>query len=156
LKKLEILTKEFGLPIELYDFINYLKQSRTHKLIELNAQPNYSHEYCLKKLKDDEFKIGLCSNSMRKTVLDAMEKVCLIKYFDIILTNEDVINPKPNPEIYLKAIKQLNVSPQEVLILEDNPNGILAAKLSGANVMLINNVEDVNYQNIKNQIESYS
>ena len=57
-----------------------------------------------------------------------MEKSCLYEYFDVMLSADDVSNPKPNSEIYDKAILNLGLDPTEVLIVEDNENGIKAAK----------------------------
>ena len=81
-----------------------------------------------------------------------MQKASLDKYLDFFLSNEDVKNAKPDPEIYNKAIKRLNLSPKEVLILEDNINGIKAARASGAFVMEVLEVNEVNYKNIKKEI----
>ena len=55
---------------------------------------------------------------------------------------------KPDPAIYIKAIEKLGLSPKECLIIEDNENGIKAAKASGAWLMEVDEVEEVNYQNI--------
>jgi beta-phosphoglucomutase len=154
-KKLELLTKERGFPAELYDFVQFIKQKSTNKMIETYAKPYFPHEYCLSNLKNKGFALGLCSNSKRNTVEVAMERVFLKQYFDVILSNEDVSNPKPDPEIYLKAMNLLNVSNKNVLILEDNINGITAARSSGANVMEIKSPTDVNYLNVIAQIERY-
>ena len=62
--------------------------------------------------------------------------------------NDEVKN-KPDPEIYLLTAKRLNILPEDCLVIEDNENGITAAKNAGCNVMIVNNVSDVNYENIK-------
>ena len=64
------------------------------------------------------------------------------------MSNEDVIKPKPDPEIYLKAMNKLGLKSEEVVIVEDNINGIQAAKASGGNVLEVKNTEEVNYKNI--------
>ena len=75
------------------------------------------------------------------------------KYIEFSLSNEDVKNPKPDPEIYTKAISMLNLKPSECLIVEDNFNGIKAAKASGAHCLEVKEVEDVNHINIFNYIK---
>ena len=70
------------------------------------------------------------------------------KYIEFSLSNEDVKNPKPSPEIYSKSIEMLNLKPHECLIVEDNINGITAAKASGAHCLEVKEVEDVNHTNI--------
>jgi HAD superfamily hydrolase (TIGR01509 family) len=55
--------------------------------------------------------------------------------FEIVLTRQDVINPKPHPEPYLKAMNLLKKQPTECLIFEDSPTGLNAAKACGAKVV---------------------
>jgi HAD superfamily hydrolase (TIGR01509 family) len=80
------------------------------------------------------------------------ERAALIDYFDFYLSNEDVSMSKPHPEIYATAIKRLKLLPNECLILEDNENGIKAAKDSGAHLMVIHDTHEVNLENIAKRI----
>ena len=52
--------------------------------------------------------------------------------FSFILTSEDIVHGKPDPEIYLKAAQRHNVAPAEMLVLEDSQNGCRAAVAAGA------------------------
>ena len=70
----------------------------------------------------------------------------------IMVSNEDVSQGKPSPEMYEKAMNFFELSPKECLVLEDNPNGIEAAKKSGAHLMVINEVSDVNIEAILKRI----
>jgi beta-phosphoglucomutase-like phosphatase (HAD superfamily) len=72
---------------------------------------------------------------------------------DVQLSAEDVTNGKPDPEIYIKAMEHLGIKPSECLILEDNENGILAARASGAHVLVVKEVDDANIDNILNMIQ---
>jgi len=81
-----------------------------------------------------------------------MQAAELNEYLDFYLSNEDVTKGKPDPEIYTTAIERLGLKPAECLIIEDNPNGLKAARASGANVMQVQYVTDVNYENIVNKI----
>ena len=81
-----------------------------------------------------------------------MNKSNLLQYLDFYLSNEDVKNGKPDPEMYITAMTRLNVLPDECLVLEDNEHGIAAALKSGAHLMRVTQVEDVNYQNISKRI----
>jgi beta-phosphoglucomutase len=148
-KKLELLSIDRGLPNQLHEFINQLKQKYTMELVHTQCNPRFVHEYALSRLKREGFKIAVCSNSIRATVDAMMQRANLSKYLDLSLSNEDVTNGKPDPEIYLKAIKHFKLSPNECLIIEDNENGIRAAKASGAHVMVVSDTDEVNYQNIK-------
>lgn len=151
-KKLEMLSTERGLPTELHPFINEMKQQYTLEIIYAQCKPRFHHEYALSCLKQEGYKLAVASNSIRKTVEIMMERSALMGYLEFYLSNQDVLIGKPDPEIYLKAINQLELSPKECLIIEDNEKGIQAAKASGAWVMEVAEIEDVNYQNIMNHI----
>ena len=68
------------------------------------------------------------------------------------MSNQDVTKGKPDPEIYHVAVKKLGMGADECLIVEDNKNGIMAAKAAGGHVMQVDSVYDVNYSNIKEHI----
>lgn len=151
-RKLEMLSMERGLPIELHEFVNEMKQLYTMEMVHTQCKPRFEHEYALSMLKSQNLKLGLASNSIRSTIETMMEKASLDSYFDVLLSAEDVVNPKPDPEIYIKAIRSLGLQPFEVLVIEDNINGVKAAKASGAHVLVVRNVEEVNYENISAKI----
>jgi beta-phosphoglucomutase-like phosphatase (HAD superfamily)/dTDP-glucose pyrophosphorylase len=146
-QKLEMLTKEKGLPTELYKQIWDEKQRLTlKKLGELC--PSTQLQVCIKLLVDNGYKIACCSNSIRKTVITVLSKLGIIEHFDLILSNEDVKNSKPHPEIYWKAISMMGYLPEETLIVEDSPFGLLAASRSRSHVMRVGSPKDVTYNNI--------
>lgn len=153
-KKLEMLSLERDLPRTLHGFINELKQQFTMDLVQLQCKPRFTHELALAKLKLSGMKIGVASNSIRNTILVMMEKSHLSKYLDVILANDDVQKSKPDPEMYIKAMAALKVEPHECLIVEDNEHGIKAAKASGAHVLEVASIEEVNFENIERKIKS--
>lgn len=150
--KLEMLEEQYYLPKELHSFINEVKQKYTQELIEIKCKPMFHHEYALSKLKKQGYKIAVCSNSIRSTIEMMMKKSALIDYIDLIVSNEDVKKPKPDPEMYITAMLKFGLDPKECLIVEDNPNGIAAARASGGHVLPVETVYDVNYSNIIKKI----
>jgi beta-phosphoglucomutase len=152
--KLDMLSKQGRLPEKVHTLINKLKQKFTYEFIVRDCVPRFEHEYALSRLKRDGFKIGLASNSIKESVDLMMLRSNLHEYFDVILSTDDVVNPKPHPEIYLTAQKRLDVIPSRCLVVEDNPNGVAAAKASGAHVLIVENPDEVSYKNILNKIES--
>lgn len=150
--KLEMYSKEFNLPTALHSFINDLKQSYTIDEIYMNARPNFQHELTLSRLKQDGIKIGLASNSIRRTIELSMEKVGLIHYFDSMISNQDISKAKPDPEMYIKSMQILGVKPDETLIVEDNDNGIKAAMASGAHLLSVLNPNEVFIDKIMERI----
>jgi len=148
MQKLEMLSVERGLPMALHEFINELKQQYTMEMVYTQCKPRFHHEYALSKLKHHGYRIAVCSNSVRKTVELMMEKSCLARYLEFYLSNQDVHFPKPDPEIYNNAMHKMDLCPSECLVVEDNEKGIKAANASGAHVLVVDTVLDVNYQNI--------
>lgn len=151
--KLRMLSEEAYLPESLHGFINDMKQQYTREIIEMKCKPVFQHEYALSKLRNQGYKIAVCSNSIRSTIEKMMQKASLLQYLDLIMSNEDVQKAKPDPEIYVTAMQRLRLAPQECLVLEDNKNGIKAAVDSGAHLLRVNDIYDVNYLNIKARID---
>lgn len=151
-RKLEMLTIERGLPKELHKFINEMKQLYTMEIVHTQCKPRFVHEYALAQLKSKGYKLGVASNSIRSTIEVMMKKSCLEGYLNVMISNEDVQKPKPDPEMYIKAISHLGLKPNETLIIEDNENGIKAAIASGAYVLEVKDVDEANLVNIMARI----
>tara|TARA_R110000803_G_scaffold24640_2_gene59230 strand:- start:1455 stop:2810 length:1356 start_codon:yes stop_codon:yes gene_type:complete len=146
-QKLNILTEQKGLPVSKHKQIWEDKQKYTLKSLS-NLQPSTPLQTCMDALISDGYKLAVCSNSIRKTVLTVLSKFDIIDRFDLILSNEDIKNSKPHPEIYWKAMSMLECLPEETLIVEDSPYGLLAASRSKAYVMRVGSPKDVTYINI--------
>ena len=76
-------------------------------------------------------RLGLASNSPRALVDTALATARITDAFDTIVTSDDVMQPKPAPDLYLLACERLGVAPQEALALEDSASGVAAAKAAG-------------------------
>ncbi len=147
-RKLEMLSMDRGLPNKLHTFINKMKQVYTMELIFTQCKPTFHHEYALSQLKKHNVRMAVCSNSIRKTLDLMVGKAGLDRYFEFTLSNQDVSKPKPDPEIYIKAINKMGLTPSECLIVEDNANGIKAAEASGGHILKVNSPKDVHWDNI--------
>jgi HAD superfamily hydrolase (TIGR01509 family) len=146
-QKLEMLSKEKGLPVELHSKVWEDKQKYT--LEELRAlKPNQTLQSVMSALSEDGFKLAVCSNSIRKTVLTVLSKLGIMEFMDLVISNEDVKNSKPHPEMYWKAISMMSCLPEETLIIEDSPYGLLAASRSKSHILRVKNPKEVTYTNI--------
>jgi HAD superfamily hydrolase (TIGR01509 family) len=152
-QKLNMLTERSGLPADSHKEVWDRKQKFT-----LEALSNLPQDKVLidlmKSLSLTGFRIAVCSNSIRKTVLTVLAKLGIIEFMDLILSNEDVKNSKPHPEMYWKAISMMSCLPEETLIIEDSPYGLLAASRSKSHVMRVSKPSEVNIQNIQKKLES--
>jgi HAD superfamily hydrolase (TIGR01509 family) len=155
-QKLEMLHERKGLPKDQFKKIWEDKQKYTLEELS-NLKPNIELQKSLDILVNNGFKLAVCSNSIRKTILTVLSKFDIIDRFDLILSNEDVNNSKPHPEIYWRAMSLLNMLPEETLIIEDSPYGLLAASRSTANVYRVNSpkeLENMNFFNILDKINN--
>ena len=152
-EKLNLLTINKGLPPSSYNDIWLKKQELTIKELK-EIKPNDALKNTIKELSHQKYKIAVCSNSIRKTILTVLSKLDIIEYFDYIVSNEDVNNSKPHPEMYWKTISYFGFLPKETLIVEDSPFGLLAANRSNSNVMRVISPNDVTYFNINKHINT--
>jgi len=141
-EKLNMLSVRKGLPTEEHQQIWEKKQTITmKKLGELEPIPAINELF--QYLENNGYKIGVCSNSIRRTVLTALSAANLIQHCSVVLSNEDVKNSKPHPEMYWKAMSMMNVLPENTLIVEDSPPGLLAAQRSKAHYIRVENPYEV-------------
>lgn len=107
---------------------------------ELRARPGL--DTILTYLSDKGYPIGLASGSDRKIVNSNLESAGIGHYFAATLCGDEVILGKPHPEGYIKAAAMIGYRPEDCYVLEDSPNGILAAYSAGcAPIMVPNDVE---------------
>lgn len=151
-RKLQMLSADNKIPIELHEFINELKQLYTMEIVASQCKPRFNHEYALSRLHARGYQLAVCSNSIRSTIEVMMRRAALDPYLSFIVSNQDVQRAKPDPEMYLQAIARFGVAPSECLIVEDNENGVRAAIASGAQVMQVDTVDDLSYENLTARI----
>ena len=147
-EKLERLTERGSFPAHLHPVIQALKQRFTMEYLHSRTMPSFAHEYALARLQREGITIGVASNSVRATVDAALELTGLAEYVTLAMSNEDVTQAKPDPEIYEACMARLGVTPAETVIVEDNDNGVLAAIASGATVVRVKGPDEVTYDRI--------
>lgn len=149
--KLAMLTADKGLPASEHETIWQRKQAIT---LQMFAAMPRNESLCgmFAALKAEGYLLGCCTNSIRRTALTALSKIGVIEYCDIILSNDDVQNPKPHPEIYWKAMSMMRCLPDETLIVEDNPHGLLSATRSMAQVWRVTSPSEVTLKGIQKRL----
>ena len=150
--KLQKLTELKGLPLSLYDTVWEGKQNATLEIINKDYSPDFRIISILKRIKEQGIKMCVCSNSIRESTRMILIRKGFMEFMEFYITNEDVKNPKPSPEMYLKSMIALNVSPNECVIVEDSHIGRKAALSSGAHLCPVMNSEDVDFQKINRSI----
>lgn len=147
-RKLEILSREQDLPRKLHGIISKVKQDRTLRIASEKCFPSLQHMILIQRLKSQGYSLAVYTNSIRKTTNFMLTHSNLIDKFDLIITNEDVKNPKPSPEGYLKAVEFFKLDASEMLVVEDGDYGIEAAMSAGCKVVQVLNPQEVNYENL--------
>ena len=150
-QKLDMLTERKGLSVNEHQSIWERKQQITlQKLKQLGTDDTLIE--LMDWLSINGYKIAVCSNSIRKTVLTVLSKLGIMEFMDYIISNEDVQNSKPHPEMYWTAISKMKCLPEETLIIEDSPYGLLAASRSKSHILRVKNTKETNLKNIQNKL----
>jgi len=151
-KKLQILTEEKGLPTEMYEEIFEKKQKCTILTMQKEYRNCPKLRIILDKLANSGIKVSVASNSVRDTIITALHCKGILHYFDHVISNEDVLRAKPNPEMYYKIMIQSGIPARNTLILEDSNTGREAVLNSGAHLGVIKDPQDLTYEKIMNYI----
>jgi len=91
----------------------------------------------IRAFKKSGGKVAVASTAKRINLLKVIDYLNLKDDFDFIVAGEDVINSKPDPEIYNLIMSKFNVSPEQTLVFEDSPMGIDSANASWANLIQV-------------------
>ncbi|MBY0516008.1 MAG: HAD family phosphatase [Bacteriovoracaceae bacterium] len=129
--------KGFPSQLSVEDFIHD-KNNRLIQLIPKVPLSSWCSEkmiHFLKEAKKEDILLAIVTSSERVITDQLIKHGDLKKYFDLIITLQDVVLPKPNPGPYLKAMQLLNLGPRDTLIFEDSITGMTAAKATGARVI---------------------
>ena len=107
-------------------YTQYLDKARKNELLFLMIQ----------EIKE-KFYISIVTNASKKNVKDILEKFSVKNLFDLLITQEDVKNPKPSAEGFLKAMNYFNISKKNTIIFEDSEIGIQAANKAETNYVKV-------------------
>lgn len=88
-------------------------------------------------LRDSGWKIGLASSSNRSYIVDELQQAGLLGYFSVIVSGDQFIHSKPEPDIYIEACRQIGEPPAETYAIEDSYNGIISASRAGMRPIMV-------------------
>ena len=139
--------KGFGVEVkaeEEDELIKKLHKRKTEIFIELIESGRLPLRPGVKRLmkeaNDRGLTMGICTTSNEKAARAVAYKILKDIKFDFLLAGDIVGKKKPDPEIYLLALKQSELKPQECIVIEDSRNGLLAARAAGMNVVATTNI----------------
>jgi beta-phosphoglucomutase-like phosphatase (HAD superfamily)/dTDP-glucose pyrophosphorylase len=134
--KLAMLKENKGLSSELFEKIFVRKQELTVSAVSKVSKSNVLYSM-LTRLLNDGYKTVCATNCIRATLDAALDALGISNLFTFTVSNEDVVNPKPDPEIYKLCHMKAGVTANETLIFEDSPIGLKAARESGSKVVCV-------------------
>lgn len=118
-----------SLPIELKEEI-YKRKKKIFKEID-DPYTTEEAKSLLKDLKNQGFKLALASGNNRTVIDNFLNKQNLHEIFEYTITGDEVEKGKPDPQVFLKALERLELPKDEVIIIENAPLGVQAAKSAG-------------------------
>lgn len=123
----------------------------------------YIHEIPLKKgvrefitlLQEKNMKLGIATSNSRELTKACLESKGILNAFDYICTSDEVPRGKPEPDVYLHAAEAIGADPEETLVFEDIPYGLLAGKRAGMTVCAVKDPYSEGSMKEKLQIADY-
>jgi len=131
--------------------------------IDMTA-PYYQGEIKLKKgvlnflrdLRSRGIKMAVATSNSRILAESVLSENQILDYFEAIVTSCDVNRGKPEPDVFLEAARQIQVSPEDCLVFEDTHAGVLGGKAAGMRVVAIYDALSAPYQDkIKEDADHY-
>lgn len=105
--------------------------------LEKNIQPIEGVIDFIHEIKKSGLMIAVATSAVRETTSVILSKLGIDDTIDVLVTADDVTRGKPDPEIYLKTSEKLGFKPNECIVFEDAPSGIMAAQSAGMNVIAL-------------------
>lgn len=128
---LELIRKNYGVDFEDDDIRREAAQMK-ESIIKERGFPEISGvKEMLERLDSAGIQMAVASSSAEKYIQEAMKTLGIESFFQVLCSGENVKNPKPAPDVFLKAASEMNLRPEECLVIEDSTNGCLAAKNAG-------------------------
>jgi len=140
LKRKIIKSRKFK---EIIKFKNIYTDNELSKKIKFNKKIHSIFQRLSKK-----YTVIVATNAIKKTLETCLKKLRIKNFLYLSYSNQDVLFPKPHPQIYLKCMVDAGVKPKETLIIEDSHHGRQSAIDSGGNLFPIKSDNDLTYKKI--------
>ena len=131
----KIIRENFKLQRTVEDLVRETRDGFLNFISSQKIEPILGVVDILQTLQKNNIRIALASAGSKRRITILLERCKITKYFEFIVSADDIIHGKPHPEIYLKAAKLLKVVPKDCVVIEDAINGILSAKAAGMKVI---------------------
>lgn len=138
------LKSKYNIERSLEEIVDYKMKLTINKVKDAEINVISGIPELLSSLKNNNIKTAIGSSSPKELINAVIEKFGLEKYFDCIVSGDEVKEGKPKPDIYLEVSKRLAIEPRECIVIEDSKNGVLAAKNAGMKCIGFKNINSGN------------
>lgn len=138
------LINKYKIQKSIKEILEYKMELTIRRIKETKINAISGIPELLISLKHNNIKTAIGSSSPKELIITVIEKFQLGKYFDCIVSDDEVKEGKPKPDIYLEVSKRIGVNPEECIVIEDSRNGVLAAKNAGMKCFGFRNVNSGN------------
>ncbi len=143
-KVCEYMRVNLGIPLTEKEMQDILRKNRQY-LIDIKGYEEIAGiKELIKSLYDHNIKLAIASSSPEKEIKAVVKSLGIEGYFTKLVSGENVENPKPAPDVFLKAAEELQLSKEECIIIEDSENGVKAANAAGIPVIGFLNLDSGN------------
>ncbi len=163
---LEVFKKSYPHIDDIQKIVEKVEEEFKNIILTKGPTIKYFAKDIIQFLKENNFKLAVASSTKTDMVKKELQLSNLLDYFDVVVGGDMVEKGKPNPDIFLLALKKLNITAKESYIIEDSLNGTLAAIRAKAKVLMVPDYvmptkellkEDIlvfdNLEDVKNYIE---
>ena len=125
------IIKDFSIEGYTAEALFELSEEVKERLVDEQGYPEVAGVVSFIKAISSKYKLAVASSSALVNIEKNVNKLGIAEDFDALVTGLSVANPKPAPDIFIKAAKELGVKPEECIVVEDSCNGTRAAKAAG-------------------------
>ena len=152
-KKLNLLVEKKKISKKNIKKIVKLKNQYTTVLLRKEIKFSKKKFQMFERLSK-KFKIAIATNAITSTLNLCVKQIGISQFVSFKISNEQVKNPKPHPEMYLRCLINMGSAPKETLVIEDSHHGREAVSQSGCHLFAVKKLDDVNYKNIISHINN--
>lgn len=133
---------------QVEDIYEDKKRIANDLMLQLNPQHYFDKRQMFDFLVQAGYKVAVVTNANGESTRMLLKHLDFMRYLDVLITNSDVVNSKPHPEPYIRALMKLariGCDLEECIIFEDSAVGLESARATGASVIEVKRWQDVNY-----------
>lgn len=147
-RKLALLAERLELAPATIAAVRERKQEITRRFLAERIVRSEALVALLTKLRSQGLRLALCSNAIKETVETCLARLEVGAFFEVVLSSDDVADPKPAPEMYELALRRAGAAAHEVLIIEDSPHGVAAAQATACHLLVVRDAQDLSWEKL--------